>query len=89
MLYLSWFQVFIPCWNTTQEILEYLKEKPLTEETYLDLWGEYQRQALEAYDRAVGHKDTKFLVWTSTLTQPDVIEKYLPKDRLVRNNEYV
>lgn len=76
-------EVFIACWNATKEILDYIKDKPRTEETFLDLWGEYQNKSLAAYDAAVGNDKTRIVVWTSHLTEPDVIAKYLPKERYI------
>ena len=48
---------------------------------FLDLWGEFQQKNLEAFDRAIGHSQTKIIFWTSELTGIDVIEKYLDKSR--------
>ncbi|CAG9855881.1 unnamed protein product [Phyllotreta striolata] len=83
MFHLGGDEVSISCWNSTPEILEYLKGQPLTEKTYLDLWGRFQRKNLQAYDTAVGHKSSMVVVWTSHLTQPEVIQEYLPNDRYV------
>ncbi|KAJ8944334.1 hypothetical protein NQ318_016141 [Aromia moschata] len=76
-------EVYIPCWNSTKEIIDYLKGKPRTEKTFFDLWGKYHRKALEAYDLAVGHNKTSAVVWTSHLTDPEVIQKYFPKERYI------
>ncbi|VEN48588.1 unnamed protein product [Callosobruchus maculatus] len=83
MFHMGGDEVFIPCWNSTQEIIDYLRGKPLTTETFLDLWGEFQRKALAAYDRAFEHEDTSIVVWTSHITQPEVIRKYLSNERYI------
>lgn len=75
------FQVFINCWNSSQEIIEYLKDKPLTLNTFLELWAEHQAKALAAFDEATGDLNTPVVVWTSHLTDPAMIEQYLPKNR--------
>ncbi|XP_057669442.1 chitooligosaccharidolytic beta-N-acetylglucosaminidase [Diorhabda carinulata] len=76
-------EVFIPCWNSTPEILEYLKNRPLTQETYFDLWGEFQKKNLKAFDQATGHNKTSIIVWSSHLTDPSIITKYLSKERFI------
>ncbi|CAH1105329.1 unnamed protein product [Psylliodes chrysocephalus] len=83
MFHMGGDEVFIPCWNSTPEILKHLRGKPLNEKTYLDLWAGYQRKNLDAYDTAIGHKNTSIVVWTSHLTQPEFIKNYLPNDRYI------
>ncbi|KAJ8911417.1 hypothetical protein NQ315_005950 [Exocentrus adspersus] len=83
MFHMGGDEVFIPCWNSSKEILDYIKGKPTTEETFLDLWGEFQNKSLRAYDAAVGNDKTSIVVWTSHLTDPNVIQKYLPKERYI------
>lgn len=74
-------EVYIPCWNATTEIINYLGNKSRTEDTFLGLWSEYQQKALNAYDRAVGHQNTSIIVWSSHLTNSSLIQKYLSKNR--------
>ncbi|RZC38328.1 beta-N-acetylglucosaminidase NAG2, partial [Asbolus verrucosus] len=76
-------EVYIPCWNSTPEIIKFIGDKPRTTETFLDLWSSYQAQALKAYDAGVGNTNTPIILWTSHLTEIDVIEKYLPKERYI------
>ncbi|XP_060535377.1 chitooligosaccharidolytic beta-N-acetylglucosaminidase [Cylas formicarius] len=76
-------EVFIPCWNSTEEILKYIEPKSRSNETFLDLWAEFQSKSLSVYDAKVGNEETSIVVWTSHLTDPAVIEKYLSKDRYV------
>nr|XP_023013669.1 chitooligosaccharidolytic beta-N-acetylglucosaminidase isoform X1 [Leptinotarsa decemlineata] len=83
MFHMGGDEVFIPCWNSTQEIRDYLKDKPLTTETFYDLWAEHQKKALQSFDSAIGHQHSSIVLWTSQLTQPDVIKKYLPKERYI------
>ncbi|GLV44862.1 Hexosaminidase 2 [Carabus blaptoides fortunei] len=78
-------EVFIPCWNSTEEIVSYMQSKDLgrTTEDFLKLWSQYQVNSLEKYDNATGTSRTSMIVWSSHLTEPDVIEKYLPKNRYI------
>lgn len=65
----------------TDEILRYIGGKERSMQTFLDLWGEFQAEALKRYDNAVGNKNSKIIMWTSDLTDPSYIQKYLDKDR--------
>ncbi|KAL3275102.1 hypothetical protein HHI36_019873 [Cryptolaemus montrouzieri] len=76
-------EVFIPCWNSTEEILKYIGNKPRSTKTFLDLWSEFQTKALSTYDNAAGHSTSKIILWTSDLTNPEYIEQYLNKSRYV------
>lgn len=72
-------ELFIPCWNSTDSIIEYLKNR--TTESFLSLWSFYQENALKAYDDVVGHSNDQIILWTSHLTGINVIENFLPKNR--------
>lgn len=55
--------------------------RSLTESAYLDLWSEFHTKALDTYDNEVGDSDSDIIVWSSGLTEPNIIEKYLDKSR--------
>lgn len=55
--------------------------RSLTESAYLDLWSEFHTKALDTYDNEVGDSDSDIIVWSSGLTEPNIIEKYLDKNR--------
>lgn len=79
-------EVFFPCWNNTEEIIKYMESKGLgrTQADFLELWGEFQQKALKAFDEASNggtSKEVPIVFWSSHLTDPSVIEKYLSKDR--------
>lgn len=76
-------EVYIPCWNSSEEILNYINSNNRSEEVFLQLWAEYQRKALDAFDLANNNRTSSVILWTSTLTDPKHIELYLPKDRYV------
>ncbi|XP_055389854.1 chitooligosaccharidolytic beta-N-acetylglucosaminidase [Condylostylus longicornis] len=82
-------EVFIPCWNATNEILDYLKLNGLsrTEESFYRLWSDYHKNNLDIWDEIKSKKrlndQQPVIVWSSHLTYPDVIEKYFPKNRYI------
>lgn len=73
----------INCWNSTSEIIDWMKanKKSLNEDSYFELWSEFQSKALKTYDNEVGNSKTDIIVWSSGLTNPKIIEKYLDKNR--------
>lgn len=78
-------EVFFPCWNATEEIVEAMRRsgKGTSTEDFLDLWGEYQEKALQTFDGAVGDEETPVVVWSSQMTEPENVRKYLSADRCV------
>lgn len=73
----------MPCWNSSDEVLRYIGPNR-SEEVFLDLWAEYQGKALNAYDAANQNVTSSIILWTSTLTNPDRILKYLPSNRYIK-----
>lgn len=78
-------EVFFPCWNATEEIVEDLKRrgKGTQVEDFLDLWGEFQERALRTFDGVVGDQRTKIVMWSSLMTEPENVRKYLSPNRFV------
>lgn len=78
-------EVFMPCWNQTEEIVDYMKKKNYdrTTEGFLKLWSEFQGKALKKWDEISGGNSSSIILWSSELTLPDDIEKYLSKDRYI------
>lgn len=76
-------QVAIKCWNTTDEIVDWMRanNRSLTEDSYIDLWSEFHAKALNVYDNEVGDSNSDIIVWSSGLTAPKIIEKHLDKKR--------
>ncbi|XP_021693811.1 chitooligosaccharidolytic beta-N-acetylglucosaminidase [Aedes aegypti] len=87
ILHMGGDEVFFGCWNATHEIVEYLagQNKGRGPDDFLDLWGEFQQNVLELWDRQrQGLEELQSTVlWSSHLTDPVVIEKYLPKERYI------
>jgi hexosaminidase len=78
-------EVFIDCWNQTKEITDYMKNQnydPASAEGFLKLWAEYQDQALKTWDK-ITQEQLSVIVWSSEMTLPENIEKYLSKDRYI------
>lgn len=77
-------EVFIGCWNQTEEIINYMAERGYdrTTEGFLQLWSEFQSKALKKWDE-ISPGDDSIILWSSELTQPENIEKFLPKNRYI------
>ncbi|VVD03244.1 unnamed protein product [Leptidea sinapis] len=81
-------EVFLSCWNSSQEIVSYMKDKgyDTNVEGFMKLWGEFHKKALQIWDEELLHTrqpEQPVMLWSSELTQPNVIQKYLSKDRYV------
>lgn len=79
-------EVFIQCWNSTKEITDYMKTKNYSSaetEGFLQLWSEFQEKVLNLWDEINENKNQSVILWTSDLTTPKSIAKYLPKDRYI------
>ncbi|XP_058811586.1 chitooligosaccharidolytic beta-N-acetylglucosaminidase [Topomyia yanbarensis] len=86
ILHMGGDEVFFGCWNATQEIVDYLakQRKGREQEDFLDLWGEFQSNVLELWDRArFDDAPLSTILWSSHLTDPNVIEKYLSNGRYI------
>jgi hexosaminidase len=90
ILHMGGDEVFFGCWNATQEIVDLLESKGHGREVddFLQLWAEFQQAALDVLDeerRKNTGVTTKIptILWSSHLTDPKVIEKYLSKDRYI------
>lgn len=87
-------EVFFNCWNTTKEITDLLAARGHGRETvdFLQLWAEYQSASLKLWDEITGNTPSSrvekeppnpAILWSSHLTDYNVIEKYLQKDRYI------
>lgn len=70
-------------------IIDYMKSKGFDSKTpsgFFELWGEFHSKALKIWDEelaAEGGKPQKVILWSSELTKPNRIEKYLDRERFV------
>lgn len=78
-------EVHIGCWNSSAEIVAAMTAKGLdrtTKEGFLQLWADFQRALLGVWDEVTTVAE-KVIYWSSELTDPNHIAKYLPKDRYI------
>ncbi|KAJ8715997.1 hypothetical protein PYW08_013282 [Mythimna loreyi] len=89
LLHMGGDEVYIECWNTTDEITEYMKQQNYdtsTTEGFIKLWAEFHEKALKAWDEAVeavGTPKQPVMLWSSELTQAARITQNLDKERYV------
>ncbi|KAK0168980.1 hypothetical protein PV327_002736 [Microctonus hyperodae] len=86
LIHLGGDEVFIGCWNSTAEIITAMKKRGMNRsmESFLQLWSEFHAHQLEILDQVKAeNKQENLLIWSSALTAPDVIEKYVDKSRFV------
>lgn len=77
-------EVFIPCWNSTEEITDLMIQRglDLTEASFLEIWSEFHIKNIENLKK-LRNKSSPVILWSSHLTDPAVIEKLLPKDQFI------
>ncbi|KAE8742890.1 hypothetical protein FOCC_FOCC011508 [Frankliniella occidentalis] len=78
-------EVFLPCWNASSEVTDYLAAtgRGRAEADFLSLWAEFHARSLAALDEAAGRADTPVVLWSSHLTRPPHVDGYLDKSRYV------
>ncbi|XP_047112583.1 chitooligosaccharidolytic beta-N-acetylglucosaminidase-like [Schistocerca piceifrons] len=78
-------EVSYSCWNSSAEVLEYMSKRrwDRSQDGFLRLWAEFQQAALEALDEARGSSDVPAILWSSHLTRPGNIERFLNSSRYV------
>lgn len=85
-------EVFLDCWNSTKEIVYALHKRGLNTSTpsFLKLWSEFHLKNLASWDEIKSRRQSKegqtllpTIVWSSHLTDPEIIEQYLPKERFI------
>lgn len=76
-------EVSLSCWNSTQSIVQWMSSQHnwgRSEADFMKLWDVFQTEALNRLVKKNGGKKLPIIMWTSTLTKADYVEKYLPKD---------
>lgn len=78
-------EVHLGCWNSTQEIVDGMRQRGYnrTKDGFMQLWSEFQQEMLDVYDSIVGDAKSKVILWSSDLTNPVNIRKYLSPERYV------
>ncbi|KAJ0178174.1 hypothetical protein K1T71_005997 [Dendrolimus kikuchii] len=84
LLHVGGDEVFINCWNSSQEIVTYMKNQGYDRnvEGFMQLWSEFHYKALEAWDD-VTKSSLPVMIWSSELTQAHRIQNYLDKNRYI------
>ncbi|XP_024940896.1 chitooligosaccharidolytic beta-N-acetylglucosaminidase isoform X2 [Cephus cinctus] len=85
VLHLGGDEVFLPCWNSSVEIISAMQERGMnrSEEDFLKLWGEFHSTQVQMLDQERNSNSISAIVWSSHLTSPDIIENHLDKKRFV------
>jgi len=81
MFHMGGDEVNLNCWNSTREVKEAMaaQGKSGTEEDLLELWNQFQKQALAKVYKAAGRK-VPVILWTNHLTEKGRVERFLSKD---------
>ncbi|XP_031637657.1 chitooligosaccharidolytic beta-N-acetylglucosaminidase-like [Contarinia nasturtii] len=75
-------EVFEKCWEVSEDIRNWIQDHGLQLDTngFMELWGFFQQKALERMDRVTA-TNVSIILWTSTLTGKEYVEKHLDKER--------
>ncbi|XKL63937.1 hypothetical protein PGB90_006301 [Kerria lacca] len=78
-------EVAISCWNSTQEITDFMKKEGMTRNTedFLELWAYFHNKALHTLEKILENNTIPVILWSSQLTFPESIAKYLDKKRFI------
>ncbi|XP_053950429.1 chitooligosaccharidolytic beta-N-acetylglucosaminidase [Anastrepha ludens] len=84
-------EVFIPCWNSTTEITRRMRDMgfDLSYSSFYKLWSEFHQKNLDSWDNVTQRQYPRIAVpksvilWSSHLTDPDIIVDHLPKERYI------
>ncbi|KAL7287361.1 hypothetical protein TKK_0018478 [Trichogramma kaykai] len=83
-------ELFVKCWNSTAEVVQGMARMGLGREPsdFLEIWSQVHKRQLEMLNEDVAKVDEEeadgsVILWSSQLTQPETIERYLDKRRFV------
>ncbi|XP_014087645.2 chitooligosaccharidolytic beta-N-acetylglucosaminidase [Bactrocera oleae] len=84
-------EVFIPCWNRTDEITRRMRDTgyDLSLRSFYKLWAEFHQKNLDSWDNVTQRQYARnpipksVILWSSHLTDPDIIVEHLPKERYI------
>lgn len=57
--------------------------RSLNKNNFNDLWAQFHANSLSEFDKESGDIKSDIIVWSSRLTEPDIIEKHLDKKRYI------
>ncbi|KAK6631058.1 hypothetical protein RUM44_003231 [Polyplax serrata] len=80
-------EVNVNCWRSTPRIRQWMEKMNFSQSTagYNKLWGLYQEKMLRKLKETKTDPHPQAVLWTSTLTEPDLIDEYLtPEDYIIQ-----
>ncbi|XP_014213005.1 chitooligosaccharidolytic beta-N-acetylglucosaminidase [Copidosoma floridanum] len=86
MMHLGGDELFINCWNSSEEIVTGMSEIGLgrSNEDFLKIWSYVHNKQLEILNQEGLDKNMdKAIIWSSQLTSPELIETYLDKSKFI------
>lgn len=77
-------EVHEECWKVSDDIQKWIQEHGFELNTtgFMELWGYFQGKALERLKK-ITEKQIPAILWTSTLTGKDFVEKHLDKEKYI------
>ncbi|XP_055689176.1 chitooligosaccharidolytic beta-N-acetylglucosaminidase-like isoform X1 [Lutzomyia longipalpis] len=80
MFHMGGDEVYPSCWNTSTHIQQWMIERgwQLRREDFVELWNHFQSHAHERLKAAASQ--TRAILWTGTLTEPNFVERFLPQE---------
>eukprot|EP00795_Rhopilema_esculentum_P012281 gene12281-2924_t len=78
-------EVNIGCWNSTEEITKHMEDqgKARTEKDFMDLWKVFLDRTTAKFREANKNQDMPLILWSSHMTYPKYIEKYVDKSKYI------
>ncbi|KAF2358188.1 Beta-hexosaminidase eukaryotic type N-terminal [Trinorchestia longiramus] len=78
-------EVNLNCWNTTQEIVDYMTANNLgvEEDSYYSQWSAFQDRAYDLLTEANNNVQIPGIVWTSHLTEKGHTDLYLDRNKYI------
>ncbi|XP_053679103.1 chitooligosaccharidolytic beta-N-acetylglucosaminidase [Anopheles nili] len=92
-------EIFLGCWNSTEEIVSFMLERGMgrSEMDFLIIWSEYQNKALQLWkntfysamqnqsngNNLIVQNSPSVVLWSSHLTDPSVIRNFLSNEQYV------
>ncbi|XP_037893640.1 chitooligosaccharidolytic beta-N-acetylglucosaminidase-like isoform X2 [Glossina fuscipes] len=78
-------EVFFACWSDKQSIADWMTglNWDLENLGFTQLWGNFQMKAMRTVDSVAKNKQVPIILWTSLLTDPVHINRYLNKRRYI------
>lgn len=78
-------EVHDECWLLSDDIKKWIHDHGLQLNTtgFMELWGHFQEKALDRLKKVTGNDIPAIILWTSTLTGKNFVEKHLDKQKYI------